>query len=103
MFMKRRPILEFDQIVHFMLCWKNISVHQEVKILKEKNQLSIDVDPYCCKITINRADRINDITVGHKPRKLSRLAFFFIPERGSVTSVLLLVLRLGCRLFQKAG
>ena len=65
--------------------WKNISLHQQVKILKETNQLSINIDPYCCKITINRADRIGDITVGYIPRELSRFVFFFIHEGGSVT------------------
>ena len=47
--------------------------------------LSIDIDPYCCKITINRADRIGDITVGHIPIEFQDLFFFFVHEGGSVT------------------
>ena len=35
-------------------------------------------------ITIKRVGRIGDITVDHIPRELSRLAFYYIHEGGSV-------------------
>ena len=60
-------------------------MHQQVKVLKETKSISIDIDPYCCKITIKRVDRIGDIAVGHIPRELSRFVFYFIHEKGSVT------------------
>ena len=60
-------------------------MHQQIKVLKETNSISIDNDPHCCKITIKRVDRIGDITVGHIPRELSRFAFHFVLEAGSVT------------------
>ena len=65
--------------------WKNIVLHQQVTVLKETNSMSIDIDPYCCRITIKRVYRIGDITVGHIPRELSRFVFYFIHEGGSVT------------------
>ena len=63
---------------------KNIHLHQHVVVLKEVNNISIDIDPYC-RITIKRADRIGSVTVGHVPRELSRFIFYFIQEGGSVT------------------
>ena len=40
---------------------KNISLHQKVKVTKEINETSIDIDPYCHKIKIKRVDRIREI------------------------------------------
>ena len=65
--------------------WRNIHLHQHVVVLKEVNNISIDIDPYCCRITIKRVDRIGPVTVGHVPRELSRFIFYFIQEGGSVT------------------
>ena len=62
----------------------SITLCQQVKVLKETNSISIDTDPYCCKIIIKSVDRIGDITVGHIPTELSRVAFYFIHEGGSV-------------------
>jgi len=64
--------------------WRNISLHQQVGVAKETNELSIEKDPYCCKITITRVDRIGPVTVGHIPRELSRFVFYFLHEGGSV-------------------
>ena len=49
-------------------------------LLKEVNNISIDIDPYCCGITIKRVDRIEPLTVGHAPRELSGFIFYFIQE-----------------------
>ena len=65
--------------------WTNIALHQQVKVLKETNMLSKEIDPYCCKITIRWVNRIGEITVGHIPRELSRFVFYFIHEGGSVS------------------
>ena len=65
--------------------WRNISLHQQVGVAKETNELSIEKDPYCCKITITRVDRIGPVTVGHIPRELSRFVFYFLHEGGSVS------------------
>ena len=47
----------------------------------ERNQsISIETDPYFCKITIKKVGRIGDITVGHIPTELSRVVFYFILE-----------------------
>lgn len=64
--------------------WKNIALHQAVKIMKETSQISMEIDPYCCKITITRPDKIGPVTVGHIPRELSRFIYFFLHEGGSV-------------------
>ena len=53
--------------------------------MKETNETSINIDSYCFKITIKSVCLICDITVGHIPRELSRLVFYFIHEGGSVT------------------
>ena len=52
-------------------------------MLKEFNNISIDIDPYW-PIT-KRADRIGPVTVGHAPRELFRFIFYFIQEGGSDT------------------
>ena len=52
---------------------------------KEVNNFSIDINPYCCTITVKRVDRIWPVTVSHVPRELSRYIFYFIQEGGSVT------------------
>ena len=66
--------------------WRNISLHQPVRVAKETNELSIEKDPYCCKITITRVDRIGPVTIGHIPRcQLSRFVFYFLHEGGSVS------------------
>ena len=54
-------------------------------MLKEASNISIDIDPYCCEITIKRVDRSRSVTVCHVPRELSRFIFDFIQEGGSVT------------------
>ena len=59
-------------------------LYQQVIVMKEINSMSIDIDPYCCRITLKRADRIGPITVGHIPRELSGFVFYFIHEGGSV-------------------
>ena len=71
-------------ICHETSC-RNIHLHQHVVVLKEVNNISINIDPYCCRITIKRVDRIGPVTIGHVPRELSRFIFYFIQEGGSVT------------------
>ena len=65
--------------------WRNIHLHQHVVVLKEVNSISIDIDPYCCRITMKRVDRIKPVAVGHVPRELSRFIFYFIQEGDLVT------------------
>ena len=52
-------------------------LHQHVVVLKEVSNISIDIDQYCCRITIKRVDRIGPLTVGHVPRELSFFYFLF--------------------------
>ena len=65
--------------------WRNIHLHQHVVVLKEVNNISIDIDPYFCRIRVKRVDRIGPVTVGHVPRELPRFIFSFIKEGGLVT------------------
>lgn len=65
--------------------WTNLVVHQPVRVSIETNPTSKAYDPYCCKITIRRLDRIGVVTVGHIPRELSRYVYYFLNEGGSVT------------------
>ena len=61
--------------------WRNIHLHQHVLVLEEVNNISIDIDPYCCRITKKKSQQN-----GHVPRELSRFIFYFIHEGGSVTA-----------------
>ena len=54
--------------------------YPHVVVLKEVNNISIDIDPYCCRITIKRVDRIGPLTVVHVPGEFSRFVFYFIQE-----------------------
>ena len=45
--------------------WNKITIHQPVKVMKQTNEESINIDPYCCKITISRMDKIGPVTVRH--------------------------------------
>ena len=65
--------------------WRNIYSHQHIVVLKEVNNISIDINPSCCRITIKRVDRIGPVAVGHVPGELPRFIFYFIQEGGSVT------------------
>ena len=38
--------------------WRNIHLHQHVLVLEEVNNISIDIDPYCCRITKKRVGRM---------------------------------------------
>ena len=62
--------------------WRNIHLHQHIVVLKEINNISIDIDPYCCRITIKIVARIGPVTVGHVPRELPIFIFYFIQEEG---------------------
>ena len=66
--------------------WTNLVIHQPVQVPIETNVISKAYDPYCCKITITRRDRIGAATVGHIPRKLSWFVYYFLQVGGSVTS-----------------
>ena len=37
--------------VHRGSGWYNINIHQPVKVMKETNKDSINIDTYCCKTT----------------------------------------------------
>lgn len=64
---------------------RNITLHQQVNALIVTNSISIDADPYWCKIIIKREDRNGDVTIGYMPRELSRFEFYLIHEGGWVT------------------
>ena len=60
------------------ISWNNIIIHQPVKVMKEKNEESINTDLYCCYTTTSsRLDKIEPATVGYKPRITSRHTFYF--------------------------
>ena len=52
-----------DYRVYRVASWNNIAIHQSVKMMKETNKESINIDPYLCKITISRLDKIEPVTV----------------------------------------
>ena len=62
--------------------WNQIYVNQAVAVHKEKNIVSLQIDPYCCAITITRVDKIGPVTVGHIPCEISR---FFLHEQGAIS------------------
>ena len=45
----------------------------------------MEIRPYCCRITITRADKIGPVTAGHIPREISRFVYFFLHEGGAVS------------------
>ena len=52
--------------------WNNIIINQLVKVMKERNEETINIDLYCCyTTTIGRLDKIEPVTVGHIPRIIS--------------------------------
>ena len=65
--------------------WNQIYVNQAVAAHKEKNIVSLQIDPYCCAITITRVDKIGPVTVGHIPREISRFVYFFLHEQGAIS------------------
>ena len=52
---------------------------------KETDNKSLQIDPYRCRITIIRADKIGPVTVEHIPREISRFVYFFLHEGGAVS------------------
>ena len=52
---------------------------------KETDNKSLQLDPYCCRITIIRADKIGPVTAGHIPLEISRFVYFFLHEGGAVS------------------
>ena len=65
--------------------WTDVRLHQAITVEVETNATSRAYDPYCCKISIRKPDRIGPVTVGHIPRELSRYVFYFLHEGGLVT------------------
>ena len=37
-------------------------------------------DPYCCKTTVRKIDRIGPVTVGHLPKEISRYVISYKEE-----------------------
>ena len=52
---------------------------------KETDNKSFQIDPYCGRITIIRADKIGPVTVGHIPREIPRFVYFSLHEGGAVS------------------
>ena len=67
--------------------WNNARVNQPVVVCQESSAISKPYDPYSCKITITRPDRVGAVTVGHIPREISRYVHYFLLEGGSVTGI----------------
>ena len=65
--------------------WSNITLNQMVEVYKENNPVSMSHDPYCCKTTVRKIDRIGPVTVGHIPREISQYVFYFSQEGGTTT------------------
>ena len=65
--------------------WNQIYVNQAVIVHKKKNIVSLQIDPYCCAITITRVDKIGPVTVGHIPREISRFVYFSLHEQGAIS------------------
>ena len=65
--------------------WNQIYLNQAVVVHKEKNIVSLQIDPCCCAITITHVDKIGPVTVGHIPREVSRFAYFFLHEQGAIS------------------
>ena len=65
--------------------WNQIYVNQAVVVHKEKNIVSLQIDPYFCAKTISRMDKIDPATVGHIPREISRFVYFFLHEQGAIS------------------
>ena len=65
--------------------WNQIYVNKAVAVHKEKNIVSLQIDPYCCAITITRVDKIGPVNVGHIPREISRFVYFFLHEQGAIS------------------
>ena len=58
----------------------NIAKHLPVKMVKETNEESINIDPYSCKIIISRLEKIGPVTVTYIPKETSR-CFILLAER----------------------
>ena len=66
--------------------WNQICVNEEVVVLKEKNIVELQIDPYCCAITITRVGKIVPGTVGHIPREIFRFVYFYLHEQGAISA-----------------
>ena len=64
--------------------WSNITLNQIVEVYKENNPVSMSHDPYCCKTTVRKIDRIA-VILGHIPREISRYVFYFVQEGETIT------------------
>ena len=65
--------------------WNQICVNKAVVVYKEKNIVSIQIDPYCCAITITLVGKIDPVTVGHIPREIFRFVYFHLHEQGAIS------------------
>ena len=45
--------------------WNYIATYQPIKMTEKTNEDSVNIDPYSCKITISRSDKIGPATVGY--------------------------------------
>ena len=49
----------------------NMTIHQPVKLMKETNGESININPYCCKIISDRLGKSGSVIVEHISREIS--------------------------------
>ena len=59
--------------------WAHASVGDRVVVEVETNQTSVNIDPYSCAVLCNN---VNNNTVGHIPREISKHVYFFIKDEG---------------------
>ena len=72
-------------LVYRNTSWNQIYVNQAIAVHKEKDIVSLQIDPYCCAITITCVDKIGPVTFGHILREISRFVCFFLHEQSAIS------------------
>ena len=65
--------------------WQNAKPGHKLKVERETNKLSKSIDPYACAIKIKHQFIDTWLTVGHIPREISCLCYFFVEKGGNIT------------------
>ena len=71
--------------VYRFTTWKHIKKDESCTFAFEKRREALDIDPYSIAICIFPRDRVAPVTVGHVPRELSRVFYFFMKRGGKVS------------------
>lgn len=51
--------------------WKLVHVNKPVAVQKKEKSELLQMDPFCCAMTITRPDKIGPVTVAHIPLEIS--------------------------------